>query len=235
MNIIFRRFSHRVTSLHSSGFCFRPHHLSRISPHLERYTSSITMTKPKILLLGDILQYVYDTKRISHSQNVCLSILHLLTGIHFSDSAHKSWGSLADIGELVKCTATDRADFLRDCHEGKLDGVVAAYRTFASGKITGRIDGEIVSALPKSLKFLAHCGAGYDQIDVHACSARDPPVRVSNVPTAVDDATADVNMFLIIGALRNFNAGMVTLRQGKWLGNPPPALGHDPEGKVCAH
>lgn len=46
-------------------------------------------------------------------------------------------------------------------------------------------------------------GAGYDQIDVHACTAHD--IRVSNVPTAVDDATADVNMFLILGALRGFN------------------------------
>jgi D-3-phosphoglycerate dehydrogenase len=67
---------------------------------------------------------------------------------------------------------------------------------------------------------------------VHACSQRNPPIRVSNVPTAVDDATADVNMFLIIGALRNFNAGMHALREGKWRGVPAPRLGHDPEGKV---
>lgn len=46
-------------------------------------------------------------------------------------------------------------------------------------------------------------GAGYDQIDVHACTKHD--IRVSNVPTAVDDATADTNMFLILGALRGFN------------------------------
>jgi D-3-phosphoglycerate dehydrogenase len=52
------------------------------------------------------------------------------------------------------------------------------------------------------------------------------------VPTAVDDATADVNMFLIIGAVRNFNTGMHALRQGKWRGEPAPPLGHDPEGKV---
>lgn len=52
------------------------------------------------------------------------------------------------------------------------------------------------------------------------------------MPTAVDDATADVNMFLIIGAIRNFNTGMQALRQGKWRGDPAPPLGHDPEGKV---
>lgn len=52
------------------------------------------------------------------------------------------------------------------------------------------------------------------------------------MPTAVDDATADVNMFLIIGAIRNFNTGMHALRQGKWRGDPAPPLGHDPQGKV---
>ncbi|GAB1203957.1 hypothetical protein APSETT445_002602 [Aspergillus pseudonomiae] len=147
-------------------------------------------------------------------------------------SAHTTWQSLSDIAELVKPTATNRAEFIQECKDGKLDGVVAAYRTFDSVSITGLVDEELVNALPSSLKYLAHCGAGYDQVDVHACSARTPPIRVSNVPTAVDDATADVNMFLIIGALRNFNTGMLALREGKWRGQPLPALGHDPEGKV---
>jgi lactate dehydrogenase-like 2-hydroxyacid dehydrogenase len=48
----------------------------------------------------------------------------------------------------------------------------------------------------------------------------------------VDDATADVNMFLIIGTLRGFNAGMLSLREGNWRGHPLPPLGHDPQGKT---
>ena len=39
-------------------------------------------------------------------------------------------------------------------------------------------------------------------------------------------------MFLIIGALRNFNTSILSLREGNWRGRPVPALGHDPEGKV---
>ncbi|BAE58138.1 glyoxylate/hydroxypyruvate reductase [Aspergillus flavus] len=163
---------------------------------------ALSNTKPKVLLLGKIIH------------------------------AHTTWQSLSDIAELVEPTATNRAEFIQECKDGKLDGVVAAYRTFDSVSITGLVDEEVVNALPSSLKYLAHCGAGYDQVDVHACSARSPPIRVSNVPTAVDDATADVNMFLIIGALRNFNTGMLALREGKWRGQPLPALGHDPEGKV---
>lgn len=65
---------------------------------------------------------------------------------------------------------------------------------------------------------------------MYACSERG--IRVSNTPTAVDDATADVNMFLILGALRGFNAGMIALRQGDWRGRKLPPLGHDPEGKT---
>ena len=133
---------------------------------------------------------------------------------------------------MVTPAAANRAEFIQECRDGKLDGVVAAYRTFGSVSLTGLIDEEVVNVLPSSLRFLAHCGAGYDQVDVHACSARNPPIRVSNTPTAVDDATADVNMFLIIGALRNFNTGMLSLRENKWRGQPAPVLGHDPQRKV---
>jgi glyoxylate reductase len=58
---------------------------------------------------------------------------------------------------------------------------------------------------------------------------------VSNVPTAVDDATADTAIFLMLGALRNFPLGIHNLRQGSWRGHQQdgslPALGHDPQGK----
>lgn len=110
---------------------------------------------------------------------------------------------------------------------------MAAYRTFVSVDVTGMWDADLVAALPSSLLYCAHNGAGYDQIDVTACSARKPqPLRVANVPTAVDDATADTAVFLLLGALRGFNTSMLALRDGAWRGRPPPPLGHDPEGKV---
>lgn len=48
----------------------------------------------------------------------------------------------------------------------------------------------------------------------------------------VDDAIADTVMFLMLGALRNFNASMVALRKCQWRGSPSPVVGHDPSGKV---
>ena len=39
-------------------------------------------------------------------------------------------------------------------------------------QVTGRFDKELIDVLPKSVKFVSHNGAGYDQIDVDACTAR---------------------------------------------------------------
>lgn len=73
-------------------------------------------------------------------------------------------------------------------------------------------------------------GAGYDQVDVHACAKRG--IKLSNTPGVVNDSTSDTAMFLILGALRRLNVPMKTLRDGEWRGQSQPPLGHDPEGKV---
>ncbi|OWP06264.1 hypothetical protein B2J93_2502 [Marssonina coronariae] len=157
--------------------------------------------------------------------------------------------SIESVATVLEPKARSRAEFLEEAKLGAFDEVVAAYRTFGSVVVTGLIDEELVAALPAKLKFICHNGAGYDQIDVNACTARG--IRVSNVPTAVDDATADTNMFLILGALRGFNtcqqalprqtippmltsspAAMLALREGHFKGSTPPPLGHDPQGKV---
>lgn len=162
---------------------------------------------------------------ISRGESIEADSTHLL-------SAHEAWKSLGEIAELVETSAKNRSEFIEQCKAGKYDGIHGVFRTFPSVEITGRWDTELVEVLPKSLLFCAHNGAGYDQIDVAACSARDPPIRVSNVPTAVDDATADIGVFLLLGALRGLNAPMNALRAGDWRGRPAPPLGRDPEGKT---
>jgi glyoxylate reductase len=148
------------------------------------------------------------------------------------DHAHEKWQTLSKYGDLIEPKSTNRSDFIKECQSGGLDGVIAAYRTFPSYSITGQFDAELCSVLPKSWLYLAHCGAGYDQIDVAACSERDPPLLVSNVPDPTNNATADTAMFLLLGALRQFNQPMTALRRNEWRGNPPAQLGHDPKGKV---
>ncbi|KAK4459043.1 Glyoxylate reductase 1 [Cladorrhinum samala] len=144
--------------------------------------------------------------------------------------AHSSWDSLQEIAEIFTPRSTNRDDFLQEALSGAFDGCQVAYRTFASFRVTGKIDGELLSSLPASIRYICHNGAGYDQVDVAACTERG--IQVSNTPSAVDDATADMGIFLLLGALRNLSVGMASLRAGEWRGNPAPALGHDPQGKT---
>jgi glyoxylate reductase len=126
-----------------------------------------------------------------------------------------------------------------------------------SPSIAGVVDEEIVSVLPKSLKYICHCGkepgseyslvllleflresmlnssflgSGYDQVSIPACTSRR--ILVSNTPDVVNEATADATIFLMLGALRNFNPGIATLRDRRWRGQPPIGIGHDPQGKT---
>ncbi|UPL00518.1 hypothetical protein LCI18_011452 [Fusarium solani-melongenae] len=158
------------------------------------------MAPPKILLLGEIIH------------------------------ALQSWRGLTSLAEIVGPEVETRAEFIEKCRQGGFDGVVVLHRMYHSVTVTGLIDEELVQALPESVKFICHTGAGYDQIDVAACSRRQ--IQVSNVPQEVNDSTADTAIFLMLGALRGFNQSVMTLRSGSWRGSPSPPLGHDPEGKT---
>ncbi|KAK4152063.1 hypothetical protein C8A00DRAFT_44837 [Chaetomidium leptoderma] len=154
--------------------------------------------------------------------------LVLLLGV--VEHAHLAWAAVSEVADVLTPKSTSRAEFLEEAASGAFEGCIAAYRTFGSFQVTGKIDAELLETLPRSLGFICHNGAGYDQVDVQACTARG--IRVSNTPTAVDDATADTAIFLLLGALRNLAVGMTALRAGEWRGLVPPALGHDPQGKV---
>lgn len=69
--------------------------------------------------------------------------------------------------------STSRASFLAECRPGgKYDGIVGIYRENESASAIGTYDKEIIKGLPSSVKWIAHNGAGYDPVDVHACKAR---------------------------------------------------------------
>ncbi|KAH8912290.1 hypothetical protein BR93DRAFT_72173 [Coniochaeta sp. PMI_546] len=146
------------------------------------------------------------------------------------EHAGDAWAEIGKLADIVEPKSRDRASFLEEARSGAFDGCTVAYRTFESFDITGKVDEEMLSALPQSLRYICHNGAGYDQVDIPACTQRE--IRVSNTPTAVDDATADIGIFLMLGALRNLAASMASLRAGHWRGKTLPALGHDPQGKV---
>ncbi|KAJ9244268.1 hypothetical protein DTO169E5_1873 [Paecilomyces variotii] len=142
--------------------------------------------------------------------------------------ARKEWEALSSILTLKEYPDGNRSDFIKNCQSGQYDDVVAIYRSNASNKVTGPFDAELLSVLPKSLKYICHNGAGYDNIDIATCSQKG--ISVSSTPVAVNNATADVGIFLLIGALRHAYVPLSAIREGKWQGQT--TLGHDPQGKV---
>ncbi|KAI4114160.1 MAG: hypothetical protein LQ345_005010, partial [Seirophora villosa] len=163
--------------------------------------------KPKVLLLGEI----------EH------------------EPARSAYDSLSALADLVSPKSRNPSDFLQECRSGALDGTKAVYRTFQSVAVTGRIEGEVVEALAKAgVRFIAHNGAGYDQINTADCTAHS--IQVSNTPAPPIAATADTALFLLLGALRGFSAPLLSLRASprSFRGDPAPRLGRDPAGKTLA-
>ncbi len=127
----------------------------------------------------------------------------------------KEWEQVAQVASKLHEYPIDggsREHFLSQCRAGAFDGVVALCRSNESNAITGNFDDELLEALPKSLKYICHNGAGYDNIDVRACTARG--ISVSSTPMAVNDATADIAMILLLGAMRNITPSFLSARQG---------------------
>ncbi|GLB37762.1 putative D-isomer specific 2-hydroxyacid dehydrogenase family protein [Lyophyllum shimeji] len=141
---------------------------------------------PKVLICGSIVWAHDDVKRL-----------------------------LGDIAEVVYLDVKDRSEFLAAFKPGgKYSDVVGIYRENGSADIIGVFDKEIINGLSSSVKWIAHNGAGYDPVDVHACIAKG--IYLSNTPGAVDDATATTALYLLISTLRQYSIAERSLREGKW-------------------
>ncbi|KAL5336195.1 D-isomer specific 2-hydroxyacid dehydrogenase [Aspergillus crustosus] len=136
------------------------------------------------------------------------------------------WNALGSTYNLLQFQG-DREQFLKDCESGAFNGIKGLYRTNSIAE-TGNFDQALVSKLPDTLKYIGHNGAGYDNIDVKVCAARG--IRISNTPKVVANATADVAMFLILGALRHAMIPLESVRNNEWKGKTP--IDRDPEDKV---
>ncbi|KAL8997803.1 MAG: hypothetical protein Q9188_006232, partial [Gyalolechia gomerana] len=126
----------------------------------------MSSAKPKVLLLGEIEQYVLD---LPHHPSLFpssasfrrMSIENVLTDS--SDKARAEYGALSSLADLITPKSSNPTDFLKECRAGAFHGTKAVYRTFGSVSITGRIEGEVVEALAEAgVRFIAHNGAGYD-------------------------------------------------------------------------
>jgi len=130
---------------------------------------------------------------------------------------------LGPLAEIVRMNAQSRNEFYKD-FDGKYADTVAIYRHNSSADCIGIFDAELVDRLPKSVKWIAHNGAGYDQIDVNACQRKG--ITVSNTPGAVNEGTATTALYLIISTLRQYSIAERQARSGLWKRELKPA--HDP-------
>jgi len=136
---------------------------------------------------------------------------------------------IGPIAEVVRLDSPSRSDFYHNLvPDGKYSNIVGIYRDNTSADRIGIFDAELISKLPSTTKWIAHNGAGYDQIDVAACRGRG--IRVSNTPKAVDIGTATTALYLLISALRQFSIAERNVRSGKWKSGLQPA--HDPLAKT---
>jgi glyoxylate reductase len=82
-------------------------------------------------------------------------------------------------------------------------------------RVSDRVD-EVVLERAASLKLVANCGVGVDNVDLAACRRRG--ILVSNTPDVLTDATADYTFALILAACRRVAEGDRLVRAGGWLG-----------------
>ncbi|MDR0907664.1 MAG: 3-phosphoglycerate dehydrogenase [Rikenellaceae bacterium] len=100
---------------------------------------------------------------------------------------------------------SDKADLLKAV--GDVEGLIVR-----SDKVTA----EVVAAAPK-LKIVVRAGAGYDNVDLAACTARG--IVVMNTPGQNSNAVAELALGLMVYMARNqFTAGSGTELKGKTLG-----------------
>ncbi|KAJ1306055.1 hypothetical protein OPQ81_010768 [Rhizoctonia solani] len=130
---------------------------------------------------------------------------------------------IGPLAEIIPMKSKSRAQFYEELST-TYAGITGIYRHNTSADHIGIFDKELIDKLPSSVKWIAHNGAGYDQIDIAACKARG--IGVSNTPGAVDDGTATTALYLLISACRQFSIAERNVREGKWKSGLAPA--HDP-------
>ncbi|KAJ5404819.1 hypothetical protein N7465_006103 [Penicillium sp. CMV-2018d] len=142
---------------------------------------------------------------------------------------------LQEIAHTEVITSKSRAEFFKDTTD-KYKNIFAIYRTSASDTVS--IEALSLNRLvPLWLRYWLKditinvntvSNAGYDPIDTSACAKRG--IIVTNAPDPVTDATADLAIFLMLGALRHLNPSIFSLRAGNF--KKGVELGHDPQGKT---
>jgi lactate dehydrogenase-like 2-hydroxyacid dehydrogenase len=114
-------------------------------------------------------------------------------------------------------------EWVRIAHEQKTQAILSTL-----GRPLRKAD---LERFPDSLKIIATTSVGFDHIDVPAANARG--IIIANTPDVVTNATADVTILLMLGALRRARENMAIMHEG-WVqrNGYRDMLGWDMTGKT---
>jgi lactate dehydrogenase-like 2-hydroxyacid dehydrogenase len=114
-------------------------------------------------------------------------------------------------------------EWVRLAHEHRSEAILSTF-----GRPLRKAD---LERLPDSLKIIATTSVGFDHIDIASANARG--VIIANTPDVVTDATADVTILLMLGALRRARENMAIMHEG-WVkrNGYRDMLGWDMTGKT---
>jgi glyoxylate reductase len=92
--------------------------------------------------------------------------------------------------------------------------------------LTDRVDEQFLDAAGPQLMVVANCAAGFDNIDVPACTGHG--VLACNTPGVLTETTADAAFALMMAAARRVAEGDRFVRSGAaWIWGPVMMLGQD--------
>ncbi len=91
------------------------------------------------------------------------------------------------------------------------------------------VDGALLDARP-GVRWIALNSAGYNNVDVPACTARK--VGLTNTPGVLTNATAEIAFGLILMAARRLSEAERFVRAGKWTGVGTVHMGTDVVGQT---
>ena len=80
--------------------------------------------------------------------------------------------------------------------------------------VTEDLDNKIISRLSKNIKIISNFGVGFSNIDINA--AKQKNIIVTNTPDVLTDATAEIAIFIILGAARRATEGIKYARNKNW-------------------
>jgi lactate dehydrogenase-like 2-hydroxyacid dehydrogenase len=98
-------------------------------------------------------------------------------------------------------SAQEIIDESKDC-----DGILSS--------VTDPINAKTISKLSKSIKIIANGAVGFGNIDFKAARAKE--ITVTNTPDVLTDATADIQILLLLGASRKAYEGRIAAETQNW-------------------